>query len=152
MDYFFGNSFPQFEILCQNDQITSFVHNTDYGCMMTRSQIIYSPNLYSNPNESFFSSIQKNLVDLAGLPNKLWGILRYFGYTSTTYLFKFCHCVSPVRDFELLSHFLFEIVLWFWAVENLGSSHHASIVRVHWQGSRHFSRHITVHFVNLRRL
>ena len=59
------------------------------------------------------------------------------------YLRKFCHCVSLVRDFALLSHFsckklrfsyilqdfLFGIGIWIWAVEILRSSHYASIVR-----------------------
>ena len=75
-------------------------------------------------------------------PNKLWGILRYFWSYS---LLKSCHCVSLVRDFALLSYFfckklrsswtlqdfLFGVWLWIWAVEILGSNHHASVVRAH---------------------
>ena len=65
---------------------------------------------------------------------------------SDLYLLRFCHCVSLVRDFALFSifsaergdfhvlqDFLFVIGTWIWAVENLRSSHHASVVR----GYRH---------------
>ena len=82
--------------------------------------------------------IQNILADWVDRSNKFWGILLHFG----TYLLKFCHCVSQVRDFELLCHFfcktlrfsyiqdfLFGIELWFFAVENLWSSHHVSVVR-----------------------
>ena len=44
------------------------------------------------------------------------------------YLLKFCHCVSLLRDFASLSHFVCK-KLWFCAVENLGSSHRVSVVR-----------------------
>ena len=65
------------------------------------------------------------------------------GIFGSYYLLKFCHCVSLVRDFALLSYFfckklrfldilqdfLFGIRIWSWAVENLGSSHHEFVVR-----------------------
>ena len=46
---------------------------------------------------------------LADWLNKFWGILGYFWYY---YLLKFCHCVSLVCDFALLSYF-FCIILRF---------------------------------------
>jgi hypothetical protein len=59
-------------------------------------------------NESFFSNIPNILADWADQPNKLRGILGYF----------------------LCYDFLFGFGIWICAVQNLGSSHHASVVRV----------------------
>ena len=73
-------------------------------------------------------------------------LMHGLGTTNESFVYhsqlKFCHCVSPVRDFAfnhffskklmfsyILQDFLFGIGIWIWAVENLGSSHHASVVR-----------------------
>ena len=68
------------------------------------------------------------------------------------YLVILCYCVSIVRKFRSLSHifcknlnfldilpeFLFGFGIRFWAVDNLGSGHHASIVCFFFQ-TVHFS-------------
>ena len=65
----------------------------------------------------------------------------FLGYFREYDLLKFCHCVSLIRDFALLSHFfskkifsyillvfLFGIGTWIWAVDNLRSKNHGSVV------------------------
>ena len=106
------------------------------------SKIKYSCSRTTDNQWEFFSSIPNILADWTNRPNKFWGILGYFWWY---YLLKFCHCVSLVCDFALLIHFfckklrlsyilhnfIFGIGICFWAVENLESNHHVSVVCAH---------------------
>ena len=72
--------------------------------------------------------------------------VQQFCFESTDlYLLKFFLCASLICDFSLLSHFskklrfsyifqnfLFGFWIWFWALGNLGSSHHVSVVPGLW--------------------
>ena len=73
----------------------------------------------------FFSNIPNFLPDWAG-KNKLWGI--FLEALSSPWLLS--HFFWKKRRCSyVLQDFLFGIGIWFWAVKNLESSHHVSVVR-----------------------
>ena len=83
--------------LIGNEWVINFLHHPVLplpGCWWTRT---------TDTQWEFFSMNIPNIFDdLEVWPIKFWGILEYF---RQYYLLKFCHCVSPVRDFALLRHF-----------------------------------------------
>ena len=118
------------------EKVSSLLHHNSYKYILKTDRLLPDPQPTNTQWEFFFLSIPNILGFWADRLNQLRGILGYTICSNFVTVYPyFWFCITKpfflqenITFTYTLQDCLFGIGIWFWAVDDLGYSHHVSVV------------------------